>query len=158
MEGQDGEQPKNCLRSLGTAGVLLTTIINVSVPSELRYTTDHEWVLSAPDGLDAVVRMGLTEYASEALGDVVFVELPEVGAKVSASDSVGEVESTKSVSDVYAPLSGTVTKVNSLVVSDPSLVNADPYGKGWLLEISVDEGADWSNLLDASAYEDLTGE
>ncbi|GAA3614699.1 glycine cleavage system protein GcvH [Marihabitans asiaticum] len=118
-------------------------------PDDLRYTTDHEWVRETAEG----VRIGITSYAQEALGDVVFVTLPQVGDEVSTGDSCGEVESTKSVSDLYAPLSGTVTAVNDALEATPELVNSDPYGDGWMYEISLSEDADTSALLDAEAYQ-----
>ena len=118
-------------------------------PDDLRYTTDHEWVRETAEG----VRIGITSYAQEALGDVVFVTLPQVGDEVSKGDSCGEVESTKSVSDLYAPLSGTVTAVNDALEATPELVNSDPYGDGWMYEISLSDDADTSALLDAEAYQ-----
>ena len=118
-------------------------------PDDLRYTTDHEWVRETAEG----VRIGITSYAQEALGDVVFVTLPQVGDEVSKGDSCGEVESTKSVSDLYAPLSGTVTAVNDSLEATPELVNSDPYGDGWMYEISLSDDADTSALLDAEAYQ-----
>ena len=118
-------------------------------PDDLRYTTDHEWVRETAEG----VRIGITSYAQEALGDVVFVTLPQVGDEVSKGDSFGEVESTKSVSDLYAPLSGTVTAVNDALEATPELVNSDPYGDGWMYEISLSDDADTSALLDAEAYQ-----
>src|ERR1700712_855699 len=103
------------------------------VPSELKYTAEHEWV-RVEDG-SSTVRVGITDYAQEALGDVVYVSLPEVGSAVEQGNAIGEVESTKSVSDVFAPLSGTVTARNEALDDTPELVNSDPYGEGWILEI-----------------------
>jgi glycine cleavage system H protein len=119
-------------------------------PDDLKYTREHEWVRI--DG--STVRIGITAYAQEALGDIVFVQLPEVGERVSAGQPFGEVESTKSVSDVYAPVSGSVTARNEVVDTTPELVNTDPYGDGWLLEIDADADADADapELLDAAAY------
>jgi len=117
-------------------------------PDDLKYTREHEWVRI--DG--STVRIGITAYAQEALGDIVFVQLPEVGERVSAGQPFGEVESTKSVSDVYAPVSGSVTARNEVVDTTPELVNTDPYGDGWLLEIDADADADAPELLDAAAY------
>ena len=122
------------------------------IPAELRYTAEHEWVHRT--GADTV-RVGITDFAQEALGDVVFVQLPEVGTAVSAGESFGEVESTKSVSDLYAPLSATVVAVNTELEGNPQLVNSDPYGQGWLLELrasgdTLDEGL--AALLDSDAY------
>jgi glycine cleavage system H protein len=107
-------------------------------------------------GDDNVVRIGITDYAQEALGDIVFVSLPEVGTTVQSGQAMGEVESTKSVSDVYAPVSGTVTARNEALDGQPELVNADPYGEGWMVEITLDEPASLGDLLDAKAYQGLT--
>ncbi len=122
-------------------------------PDDLRYTTDHEWVRETAEG----VRIGITGYAQEALGDVVFVSLPTVGDEVSKGDSCGEVESTNSVSDLYAPLTGTVTAVNEALEGTPELVNSDPYGDGWMYEITLGDGADTSELMDAEAYQQQLG-
>lgn len=122
-------------------------------PDDLRYTTDHEWVRETADG----VRVGITSYAQDALGDVVFVSLPKVGDEVSQGDACGEVESTKSVSDLYSPLTGTVTAVNEALEGTPELVNSDPYGDGWMFELSLGEGASTGDLLDAEAYEEQLG-
>lgn len=122
-------------------------------PDDLRYTTDHEWVRETADG----VRVGITSYAQDALGDVVFVSLPKVGDEVTKGDSIGEVESTKSVSDLYSPLTGTVTAVNEALDATPELVNSDPYGDGWMFEMSLGEDAGTSDLLDAEAYEQQLG-
>ncbi|TQJ31731.1 glycine cleavage system protein GcvH [Microbacterium sp. SLBN-146] len=120
--------------------------------TSLKYTAEHEWV--ALDGDIATV--GITDYAADKLGDVVFVELPEVGATIDAHSIVGEIESTKSVGELYAPLTGDVVEVNDAVVDDPSLVNSDPYGDGWLVKITVDPAA-VADLLDRDAYLALTG-
>ncbi|ODT36405.1 MAG: glycine cleavage system protein H [Microbacterium sp. 71-36] len=117
----------------------------------LRYTSEHEWI--AVDG--EVATVGITDFAAEKLGDVVFVELPATDAAVAAGDVCGEIESTKSVGELYAPLNGTVVEVNDAVVDDPSLVNADPFGDGWLIKIRLD-GDLPGDLLDRAAYEDLT--
>ena len=122
------------------------------IPEELKYTAEHEWVRG---GAGSSVRVGITDYAQDALGDVVFVSLPEVGATVTAGESCGEVESTKSVSEIYAPVSGEVTARNDVLESRPELVNSDPYGEGWLIEVAATDGLD--GLLDAKAYGDLTG-
>ena len=124
----------------------------MQIPSELRYSTDHEWARQA----DGVVRVGITDYAQDALGDVVFVELPKVGTEVAAGATLGEVESTKSVSEIYAPVAGTVVAVNDALASSPELVNSDPYGDGWLCEISTAASTDFDGLLDADAYRALT--
>ncbi|KAF2413267.1 glycine cleavage system protein H [Microbacterium sp. B35-04] len=118
----------------------------------LKYTAEHEWV--ALDGDTATV--GITSYAADKLGDVVFVELPAVGSTVTAATVVGEIESTKSVGELYAPLTGEVVEVNDAVVDDPSLVNADPFGAGWLVKLTVDPAA-VAELLDRDAYISLTG-
>lgn len=124
----------------------------MSAPEELRYTEEHEWVTTGPDS----VRVGITEYAQDQLGDVVFVELPEVGKQLSAGDAFGEVESTKSVSELFAPVDGEVVAVNEAVTESPELINSDPYGEGWLIEIKIDDSAAVDTLLDAEAYRALT--
>jgi glycine cleavage system H protein len=126
---------------------------NVTTPDNLRYTAEHEWVRV---GAGNVVRVGITDHAQESLGDIVFVNLPEVGSAVEAGQAMGEVESTKSVSDVYAPVSGTVTRRNDALDGQPELVNADPYGEGWMVEITVAGPASLADLLDAKAYQGLT--
>jgi glycine cleavage system H protein len=123
------------------------------VPDDLRYTPDHEWVR----GDSGTVRVGITDYAQEALGDVVYVTLPEVGASVEKGGAVGEVESTKSVSDIFAPVSGTITARNDQLEEHPELINSDPYGDGWILEIEVGDKAELDGLLDAGAYGELSG-
>jgi glycine cleavage system H protein len=122
-------------------------------PEELKYTEEHEWLASTAA---TTVRIGITEYAQQQLGDVVFVELPEVGKSVSAGDPVGEVESTKSVSEIFAPVDGEVTAVNSALDGAPELINSDPYGEGWILELSVSGASALDGLLDAAAYQELT--
>jgi glycine cleavage system H protein len=117
-------------------------------PEQLRYTKDHEWLTAAEDGVSTV---GITEFAANALGDVVFAGLPEVGQAVTAGETCGELESTKSVSDLYAPVSGEVTEVNQEVVDDPSLVNTESYEGGWLFKVRVAEEPD--TLLSAAEYE-----
>jgi len=123
----------------------------MNVPEQLRYSSDHEWVSRDGD----VVRVGITDYAQDALGDVVFVQVPTVGAAVSAGDSFGEVESTKSVSDVYAPVTGTVVAVNEALADAPQSLNDDPYGDGWICTIQMSEPAQYEALLDAVAYQAL---
>ena len=129
-------------------------------PDDLKYTAEHEWVRVVGEGADAVLRIGITAYAQEALGDIVFVTLPAVGAEVEAGASFGEVESTKSVSDVYAPVGGTVAARNDQLDSSPELLNSDPYGDGWMVELRPAGGVDTAlaspALLDAAAYGDLT--
>lgn len=123
------------------------------IPPDLHYTAEHEWIRR---GGEDTVRVGITDFAQSALGDVVFVQLPDVGAELTAGESFGEVESTKSVSDLYAPLSGKVAAVNGDLDGSPQLVNSDPYGAGWLLDIHVSDTAELdsaiSDLLDAEAY------
>jgi glycine cleavage system H protein len=125
--------------------------VSVDVPADLRYTADHEWVLD--EGGRA--RVGITRYAADALGDVVFVSLPEPGTKIEESMSFGEVESTKSVSDVYAPLSGTVVEVNTDLADMPQRVNEDPYGEGWICVIELADATSLESLMDAEAYRAL---
>ena len=122
------------------------------IPEDLRYTAEHEWV-RADDGR---LRVGITHYAQDALGDVVFVSLPETGATVSAGQTLGEVESTKSVSEIYAPVAGEVVARNEALQVRPELVNADPYGEGWIVEIAPADDAAADALLDAAAYAQLT--
>ncbi|QKJ19097.1 glycine cleavage system protein GcvH [Microbacterium hominis] len=122
--------------------------------TSLKYTAEHEWV--AFDAASGVATVGITDYAAEKLGDVVFVELPAVGSAVAASTVVGEIESTKSVGELYAPLSGEVVEANDAAVDDPSLVNSDPFGEGWLVKIATDAAA-VEALLDRDAYVALTG-
>jgi glycine cleavage system H protein len=121
-------------------------------PQDLRYTPEHEWVRAGSDG---VVRVGITAFAQDALGDVVFVSLPAVGDSVSAGDTCGEVESTKSVSDLYAPLSGEVVAVNDALEAAPELVNTDPYGQGWMYDVKLTDAAAGGSLLDLEAYRAL---
>ncbi|NYG08552.1 glycine cleavage system H protein [Phycicoccus badiiscoriae] len=123
-------------------------------PQDLRYTAEHEWVRSGDDG---TVRIGITSFAQDSLGDVVYVSLPAVGDTVAAGDACGEVESTKSVSDLYAPLAGEVTAVNDSLDSTPELVNSDPYGEGWMYELRPADAAAVDALLDPAAYQALLG-
>ena len=125
----------------------------MSVPGDLLYSKDHEWVRV----VGSVARIGITDFAQDALGDVVFVQAPDVGSHVSVGDSFSEVESTKSVSDIYAPVTGTITAVNSDLANDPSLLNSDPYGAGWICEITIAGAVDSSNLLSADEYSALIG-
>jgi glycine cleavage system H protein len=129
----------------------------MSIPAELRYTEEHEWV--AIDG--DVASIGITDYAAQQLGDVVYVSLPAAGAAVTAGDPCGEVESTKSVSDLYSPVDGEVTEINSELDDDPGLVNAEPYGAGWMFRVRLAKGTDGepaipAGLLSAAEYEELT--
>ena len=123
------------------------------VPDDLKYTDEHEWV--ARVGADSV-RVGITDFAQTQLGDVVFVQLPEVGEHVAAGQAVGEVESTKSVSDINVPVAGEVTARNDALDASPELVNSDPYGEGWMIEVKLANPADVDGLLDAAAYRKLT--
>jgi glycine cleavage system H protein len=124
------------------------------IPDDLRYTAEHEWVRAS----GSTVRVGITHFAQDSLGDVVFVELPEPGAAVTAGQAVGEIESTKSVSDVYSPVTGTVSARNEALGDSPDLINREPYGEGWMLEIEVSDPAELDGLLVAAAYEKVTGE
>lgn len=119
-------------------------------PQELQYTAEHEWLRAGEE--PSVIRFGITDFAQDALGDIVFVSLPEVGDRLTAGQPCGEVESTKSVSDVFAPVTGTVVARNEALVDEPGTVNADPYGQGWLVEVAV-EGDDGMATMDAVAYE-----
>ncbi|HZE49408.1 MAG TPA: glycine cleavage system protein GcvH [Jatrophihabitantaceae bacterium] len=122
------------------------------VPDDLKYTAEHEWARVG----GTTIRIGVTDYAQEALGDVVYVTLPEVGAKVGQGETFGEVESTKSVSDLYAPITGTVTARNDELESRPELINSDPYGEGWIVEIEAADPAQVDGLLDPAAYGTLS--
>ena len=121
-------------------------------PEDLKYTSEHEWVRS-PGDADGSVRVGITHFAQDSLGDIVFVSLPEVGTEVQAGSPVGELESTKSVSDIYAPVTGTVVARNDALDATPEVVNNDPYGEGWLFEVVPADGAAVDGLLDAAAYQ-----
>jgi glycine cleavage system H protein len=125
------------------------------VPSDLKYTAEHEWVRVSEGS--RTVRIGITDYAQEALGDVVYVSLPEVGTEVVPGTAFGEVESTKSVSDVFAPLPGKIAARNDALDDQPELINSDPYGEGWIVEIDLSDDADLGALLDAAAYGSLAG-
>ncbi|CAB4872571.1 unannotated protein [freshwater metagenome] len=122
------------------------------IPDELKYSSDHEWAAVESNR----VRVGITDYAQDALGDVVFVDLPKVGTKVTVSQSIGEVESTKSVSEIYSPVSGTVVAVNDALDGSPQSINEDPYGSGWICEIELDDDSGVSSLLDADGYRAIT--
>ena len=125
------------------------------IPDDLRYTAEHEWAKLIDD---STVRIGITDYAQGSLGDIVFVSVHEVGGSVSVGDTFGEVESTKSVSDLFAPLSGAVSRRNEALDSAPELLNSDPYGEGWIAEITVADPAEYEGLLDAAAYRSATGD
>ena len=126
----------------------------MNVPQELRYSREHEWV--RVDG--SVARIGITDFAQESLGDVVFVQLPDVGLEIVAGASAAEIESTKSVSDVYVPVSGVVSSVNDALVDAPELVNQDPYGAGWILEVTLADVSELDRLMDADAYRVVIGD
>jgi len=126
----------------------------MNIPAELRYSSDHEWVRVDGD----VATIGITDYAQHALGDVVYVSVPVPGTRVTAGEPCGEVESTKSVSDIYSPVSGEITEVNADVDDDPGLVNSDPYGAGWLIRVRLDDGQQPGGLLSADEYAALTAE
>jgi glycine cleavage system H protein len=126
----------------------------MNVPQDLRYTAEHEWIRELGDG--EAVRVGITDYAQDALGDVVYVDLPAVCDEVAASAAVGELESTKSVSEMYAPVSGTIVAVNEALAEQPQLLNEDPYGDGWLCEIEVSDADQISAMMDAAAYSAMT--
>ena len=125
------------------------------IPEDLSYTAEHEWV-TAPNS-DGIVRVGITDFAQDALGDVVYAQMPEVGTTIKANDVVGEVESTKSVSDIYAPVTGEVVARNEALDTDSALINSDPYGEGWLIEIKLAEADAVESLLSASEYEQQVG-
>jgi glycine cleavage system H protein len=123
------------------------------IPAELQYTKEHEWV--APTSTAGTIRMGITDFAQGALGDIVYVQMPKVGDAVVADKVCGEVESTKSVSEIFSPVTGTVVAINAALTNAPELVNSDPYGAGWLAEISV--SGEPSGLLSAAQYGEITG-
>ncbi|MFM1965188.1 MAG: glycine cleavage system protein GcvH [Actinomycetota bacterium] len=123
------------------------------VPDDLRFTAEHEWIADTADG---TVRFGITDYAQDSLGDIVYVDLPKVGQTITAGQPCGEVESTKSVSEIYAPVSGEVVAVNAVLSDAPETVNSQPYGEGWMVEVRV--SADAEGTLDAAGYRALIGE
>ena len=124
------------------------------IPEDLRYTAEHEWL--SPLGSEPTHKVGITDFAQDSLGDIVYVQLPDVGAEVKAGESFGEIESTKSVSELYAPVTGTVVARNDALTDSPDLVNTDPYGAGWLVEIRPSDPTAADALLDAGAYRELT--
>ena len=128
--------------------------MTMNIPEDLRYSADHEWARLSGNS----IRIGITDYAQDALGDVVFVQIPTVGAVVALGQSFSEVESTKSVSDIYAPLSGKVSQVNDALVQSPELLNSDPYGDGWICEIELSDPAQFEQLLTSFAYQSLIGD
>ena len=121
------------------------------IPENLKYTSDHEWVMVESDK----AKVGITDYAQDALGDVVFVDIPEVGKRVAVGETVTEVESTKSVSDIYAPLEGEIIEINHDLDDSPELLNGDPYGEGWIFILQLDEAPSTENLLSANEYREL---
>lgn len=124
----------------------------MTYPEDVKYTSEHEWVRGAGES-SGPVRVGITQYAQDALGDIVYVTLPEVGAEVARGDSCGELESTKSVSDIYAPLTGTVVARNEALDATPELINSDPYGEGWMIELEPSKAEEFDELLDAATYQ-----
>ena len=126
-----------------------------NIPADLKYSAEHEWITAAAE--EGVVRIGITDFAQDALGEVVYVEHPEVGATVSAGDVVGEVESTKSVSDIYAPVAGEIVAVNETLDEEPQAINSDPYGSGWLFEVKLADESGVDSLLSAEDYTQQVG-
>jgi glycine cleavage system H protein len=126
----------------------------MNIPEDLRYSSEHEWARRLDDG--SRIRIGITDFAQDALGDVVYVDLPAVGTRVDAAEAVGELESTKSVSEMYAPVGGVVVAVNEALADNPQLLNEDPYGEGWLIEIDAGDVSQFVALLDADGYRTLT--
>jgi glycine cleavage system H protein len=147
-------RPAAAGRRAPTDELTMTGVPTAVYPEDLRYTEEHEWVRT--EGARATV--GITDYAQDLLGDIVYVDLPEVGTKVQGGAPFGEIESTKSVSDLYSPYTGTVTARNDELDANPELVNADPYGRGWLVEIEVEAGQEQMDLLDAQGYAALVAE
>ena len=121
-------------------------------PDDLKYSSEHEWARTA-DGDDSVVQVGITFYAQDTLGDVVFVELPQVGDQVGQFEKFGEIESVKAVSDLFSPVSGTVTAINDALEETPELVNDDPYGEGWIMHVQLADAAELAQLMDAETYQ-----
>jgi glycine cleavage system H protein len=125
------------------------------IPEDLRYSSDHEWLRITGE---TTVQLGITDYAQDSLGDIVFVQMPEPGTTVSPGDAIGEVESTKSVSDIFAPVTGTILRRNDALDAQPELINSDPYGDGWMIEIELADPAELEDLLDAAGYAEVAGE
>ena len=125
----------------------------MNTPDDLRYSTDHEWVRTEGEGQ---VRIGITDYAQDALGDIVYIQLPQVGDAITAGDAIGEIESTKSVSDLFAPVTGEVIAVNTDLDDNPEKVNEDPYGEGWMCVVELSSDVKLDDLMDAPAYIELT--
>ena len=150
-ERRRGPPPRRDPRRSGRRAHAVATLPAMNIPEDLRYSREHEWVRL--DG--TVARIGITDFAQDSLGDVVFVQLPDVGLDVVAGASVSEIESTKSVSDVYVPVTGVVSAVNEALGDQPELVNQDPYGEGWMFEIELTDAGEVDALLDAAAYRGL---
>ncbi len=131
-----------------------TSVVPTEVPDDLKYSKDHEWVRTLGD---ATVEIGITDYAQDALGDIVFIELPARESAVAATESLGEVESTKSVSDIFTPVSGTVVEINTTLDETPELMNSDPYGQGWICKIRLSDQSGLDNLLSAEEYRAFLG-
>ena len=127
------------------------------IPEDLKYTSEHEW-LREPGQTEGAVRVGITDYAQDALGDIVYVDVPAVGTAVTGGETFGEVESTKSVSDIYSPVTGTIVERNDELDKSPELINSDPYGQGWLVVVELADPAELDELMDAAAYADLVAE
>jgi glycine cleavage system H protein len=127
----------------------------MELPEDLRYSAEHEWVRVAIDGDRQTAEVGITDFAQDTLGDIVYVQLPEVGATLTRSAACSEVESTKSVSDIYAPVGGTVVAVNEALVTTPELLNSDPYGAGWIFRVELADPSEVDALMDAAAYRSL---
>ena len=136
-----------------TPGDDKSKVFGMNIPDGLKYSKEHEWV--RVEG--SVARVGITDHAQDALGDIVFVDLPKVGDTVNGGENFGEIESTKSVSEIYAPLGGTVTAVNTALEANPDLLNKDPYGEGWICEVTGFDSTALDSLLDATGYRDLIG-
>ena len=125
------------------------------IPEDLRYSSDHEWLRTTGE---TTIQLGITDYAQDSLGDIVFVQMPEPGTTVAPGDAIGEVESTKSVSDIFAPVTGTVLRRNDALDAQPELINSDPYGDGWMIEIELADPGELEDLLDAAGYAEVAGE
>ncbi len=125
----------------------------MNTPNELKYTKEHEWIRSESDGS---IVFGITDFAQAALGDVVFASLPKVGSKITAGQTCGEVESTKSVSDIFSPVTGVVKEVNASLTNNPEIINSDPYGQGWMVKVGDIDPSSLANLLDANGYLEVT--
>jgi glycine cleavage system H protein len=145
-----------------TAGRLPAERPSIVIPEDLRYSPEHEWLRVQDAGADtdgvAVARLGITDYAQNSLGDIVFVQMPEPGTTIEPGDAIGEVESTKSVSEIFAPVAGTVVARNDALDAAPEVVNSDPYGDGWMIEIELSDPSQLDELLGADGYAEVIGE